>query len=152
MSGYLSRALAASAVLLTWVWPCAVFASGDVLSEVQTSPPPCYMSDKPYTGQKISLDYQNADLRRVISIIGEVSGKNIVASEAVRGRVTIKLTNVPWDQALDIVLASRNLGVEESGNVLTIQDLSALIARCRYRPQLFVENQVAAGYHHFENR
>jgi len=85
-----------------------------------------YDSPKLYTGEKISLDFQNAEIHNIIRIIGEVSGKNIVVSDAVTGRVTLKLRDVPWDQALDIVLAARNLGVEESGNVLTVYDLPTL--------------------------
>jgi len=87
-----------------------------------------YDAPKAYTGERISLDFQNADLHNIIRIIGEVSGKNIVVSDRVSGKVTLKLKDVPWDQALDIVLASRNLGVEEAGNVLTIYDLQTLNA------------------------
>jgi len=85
-----------------------------------------YEAPRLYTGERISLDFQNADIHNIIRIIGEVSGKNIVVSDAVTGKVTLKLKDVPWDQALDIVLSSRNLGVEESGNVLTIYDLPTL--------------------------
>ena len=85
-----------------------------------------YDAPKLYTGERISLDFQNADIHNIIRIIGEVSGKNIVVSDKVTGKVTLKLRDVPWDQALDIVLASRNLGVEESGNVLTVYDLPTL--------------------------
>ncbi|MDR2340677.1 MAG: type IV pilus secretin PilQ [Deltaproteobacteria bacterium] len=79
------------------------------------------MSDeKVYTGERISLDFQNADIHNILRLIGEVSGKNVVVSDAVSGKVTLKLRNVPWDQALDIVLASKNLDVEENGNVLRV--------------------------------
>lgn len=94
-------------------------------SQNQAMPPQLY-GPKIYTGERISLDFQNADMHNIIRIIGEVSGKNIVISDAVDGKVTLKLQDVPWDQALDIVLSSRNLGVEESGNVLTIYDLATL--------------------------
>ena len=92
----------------------------------QAPAPMRYENPKGYSGERISLDFQNADLHNIIRIIGEVSGKNIVVSGAVTGKVTLKLNDVPWDQALDIVLSSRNLGVEESGNVLTIYDLPTL--------------------------
>ena len=85
-----------------------------------------YKSDKTYAGQKISLDYKDEDIHRVIREIAADSGKSVVISDAVRGQVTLKLRDVPWDQALDIVLASRNLGVEESGDVLTVYDLPTL--------------------------
>jgi len=79
------------------------------------------MTDAPrYTGERISLDFQNADLRDIVRIIGEVSDMNVVISDKVAGKVTLKLRDVPWDQALDAVLASHNLRVEKVGNVLTI--------------------------------
>lgn len=79
---------------------------------------------KAYTGEKITLDFQNTDLRRILRIIGRASGKNIVIPDSVNGRVTVKLQNVPWDQALELILSSSNLGFEESGNVLMIYELS----------------------------
>ncbi|MDR2352023.1 MAG: secretin and TonB N-terminal domain-containing protein, partial [Deltaproteobacteria bacterium] len=76
--------------------------------------------EKVYTGERISLDFQNADIHNILRLIGEVSGKNVVVSDAVSGKVTLKLRNVPWDQALDIVLESKNLESETVGNVLRI--------------------------------
>ncbi|MEE9516433.1 MAG: type IV pilus secretin PilQ [Candidatus Adiutricales bacterium] len=80
----------------------------------------------PYTGQLITLDFQNADIHNILRLIGEVSGMNVVISDRVKGKVTLRLKDVPWDQALDIVLASQNLGVETSGNVLRIDEASQL--------------------------
>ncbi|MEE9556188.1 MAG: AMIN domain-containing protein, partial [Candidatus Adiutricales bacterium] len=80
----------------------------------------------PYTGQLITLDFQNADIHNILRLIGEVSGMNVVISDRVKGKVTLRLKDVPWDQALDIVLASQNLGVEISGNVLRIDEASKL--------------------------
>lgn len=102
-----------------------------------------YESPKLYIGEKISLDFQNAELHNIIRIIGEVSGKNIVVSDAVSGRVTLKLRDVPWDQALDIVLSARNLGVEESGNVLTVYDLPTLNSIRAGRERLAAERMAA---------
>ena len=85
-----------------------------------------YEDEKVYSGQRMSLDVRNADIHEVIRMIGEVSGKSVVVSDAVAGKVTMKLNDVPWDQALDIVLSSRNLGLEEMGNVLTVYDLPTL--------------------------
>lgn len=85
---------------------------------------------KTYTGQKISLDFQNADIHNILRLIGEVSGKNVVVSETVKGKVTLKLQEVPWDQALDIVLDANTppLSVVESANVLRI-DLADTIRK-----------------------
>ncbi len=102
-----------------------------------------YGSPKVYTGEKISLDFQNADLHNIVRIIGEISGKNIVVSDKVSGKVTLKLKDVPWDQALDIVLSSQNLGVEESGNVLTIYDLPTLQAIQAGRERVAAEREAA---------
>ncbi len=73
-----------------------------------------------YTGKKISLDLQNADIHNVLRIIADVSGLNIVTSDDVKGRVTLRLKNVPWDQVLDVVLASKDLGKMQIGNVVRI--------------------------------
>jgi type IV pilus assembly protein PilQ len=84
---------------------------------------------KVYTGDRISLDFQNADIHNILRLIGDVSGKNVVVSERVTGKVTLKLEEVPWDQALDIVLAANQLGVVESGNVLRIDQADVLRAQ-----------------------
>ncbi len=83
---------------------------------------------KLYTGQKISLDFQNADIHDIFRILHEVSGDNFVVGEVVRGKVTLKLDNVPWDQVLDLVLKMNKLGTIKEGNVVRIATLSGLEA------------------------
>ncbi|MBI3994577.1 MAG: type IV pilus secretin PilQ [Nitrospirae bacterium] len=73
-----------------------------------------------YTGRKISLDFQDADISNVLRLLADVSGLNIVISEDVKGKVTIKLINVPWDQALEIVLKMNNLGQVREGNIIRV--------------------------------
>lgn len=90
-----------------------------------------YETPKTYTGKKISFEFQNEDIRNIIKMISEASGKKIVVPDTISGKVTLKLRDVPWDQALNIVLAVRNLGVEESDGVLTISDLPTF--GCGYR-------------------
>ena len=68
---------------------------------------PC--AGQTYTGRKISLNLSNADVHDVLRIIAETGGVNVIVGDDVKGRVTLKLTNVPWDQALDIVLQSLGL-------------------------------------------
>ncbi|MEW6328042.1 MAG: type IV pilus secretin PilQ [Thermodesulfobacteriota bacterium] len=80
--------------------------------------------DKVYTGQKISLDFQNADIHNVFRLLAEVSKLNIVASDDVTGKVTLKLDRVPWDQALDVVLAAKGLGMVRTGNVIRVAPLA----------------------------
>ena len=79
-----------------------------------------------YTGQRISMDFKDADLANVFRIIAEVSNLNIITSDDVKGKVSVRLVNVPWDQALDIVLRSKNLGATMEGNVLRIAPIASL--------------------------
>jgi len=79
-----------------------------------------------YVGQRISLDFKDADLTNIFRIIAEVSNLNIITTDDVKGRVSIRLINVPWDQALDIVLKAKGLGVSQEGNVLRIAPLDTL--------------------------
>jgi type IV pilus assembly protein PilQ len=95
-------------------------------SGITIADPFSMMGTKTYTGKLISLDFQNADIHNILRLIGEVSGKNVVVSDQVSGKVTLKLSKVPWDQALDTVLASKNLGVIENGNILRIDTLDAI--------------------------
>jgi len=79
-----------------------------------------------YRGQRISMDFKDADLTNVFRIIAEVSNLNIITADDVKGKVSLRLVNVPWDQALDIVLRSKSLGATQEGNVLRIAPLSSL--------------------------
>jgi type IV pilus assembly protein PilQ len=73
-----------------------------------------------YKGQPITLDFQNADIQNVLRIIADVSGLNIVTSDDVKGQISIRLKDIPWDQALDVILESRDLSKMELGNVVRI--------------------------------
>lgn len=73
-----------------------------------------------YTGQRISLDFKNADVHDVLRILADVSGLNIVATDDVKARVTLRLVEIPWDQALDVVLQANGLEKAQVGNVITI--------------------------------
>lgn len=77
------------------------------------------MKDK-YTGEKISIDLQNAEVELVLRLISEISGYNLVIDEAVTGRISLKLIDIPWDQALDMILAQKNLGMVLQGNLMRI--------------------------------
>lgn len=81
----------------------------------------------PYDGEKIDLNFQNVEIRTVLQIIAEVAEKNLVVSDNVQGTITLRLKNVPWDQALDIVLKTKGLDKREAGNVLlvgTVQEIA----------------------------
>ena len=83
---------------------------------------------KEYSGQKISLNFQNIDIRAVLQILSDASGKNVVVSDSVHGNITLRLQDVPWDQALDIIMKTKGLASREYGNTLiigTAQDIAA---------------------------
>ena len=63
-----------------------------------------------YTGQRVSLDFKDADIVNVLRLLSEIGGENVVITDDVKGRITLRLVDVPWDQALDIVLATNGLG------------------------------------------
>jgi type IV pilus assembly protein PilQ len=79
-----------------------------------------------YKGQRISMDFQDAEVANILRIIAEVSNLNIITSDEVKGKVTLRLVNVPWDQALDIILRSKSLGAAQEGNVLRIAPIASL--------------------------
>jgi type IV pilus assembly protein PilQ len=89
-----------------------------------------------YTGQKISLDLQQADIRDVVRVLAEVSGLNIVMAPEVKGTVTARLLDVPWDQALDAVLNIHALAQERQGNVVFIAPLGQLLAQRQAQQRL----------------
>ncbi len=80
----------------------------------------------PFKGAKISLDFKDADIHNIFRLIAEVSNLNIITTDEVKGKVTIRLVNVPWDQALDVILTTKNLIKIEEGNVLRITTLDSV--------------------------
>ncbi len=81
---------------------------------------------KVYKGKKVSLEFKNADIRDVIRILAEVSGLNFVVDPDVKGTVTVKLDNVPWDQALDVILKTNKLGMVVENGIVRISTLKSL--------------------------
>lgn len=82
-----------------------------------------------YKGQKLSLNFQNVEVRTVLQVLAEFTGLNIVASDTVTGNITLRLKDVPWDQALDIILQARGLDQRRSGNVIRIAPREELAAK-----------------------
>jgi type IV pilus assembly protein PilQ len=78
------------------------------------------MDGKSYLGRRISLDFKDIDMADVLRLIAEVSDLNVIAGDEVKGKVTIRLVDVPWDQALDVILLTKGLGFQRIGNVLRI--------------------------------
>jgi len=81
---------------------------------------------KVYTGQKLSLDFKDADIKNVFRLLAEVSGLNIVVTDEVNKKVTVRLVEVPWDQALDLLIDTNGLGKEQSGNIVRISTAAQL--------------------------
>ncbi len=99
---------------------------GEKKGEVKASVPTFEGKKKVYTGKKVSLEFKNADIRDVIRILSEVSGLNFVVDPDVKGTVTVKLDNVPWDQALDVILRTNRLGKVVEDGIVRIGTLKSL--------------------------
>jgi len=88
-----------------------------------------FYEDKQYEGARVTFNFQDIPVRSVLQLIADVSDLNIVVADNVGGNLTLRLTNVPWDQALDIVLDARNLDMRENGNVIWIAPTADIAAR-----------------------
>ena len=93
-----------------------------------------------YKGDKLSLNFQDIKVREVLQLIADFTDLNLVASDTVTGNVTLRLQNVPWDQALDIVLKAKGLDKRQDGNVLTVAPAEEIAAR--ERQQLENDKQI----------
>ncbi len=116
----------------------------------QTQPPPqpevgaSRGGERKFTGHPVSLDFQGADLRAVLRTFAEISGLNIVIDPAVQGTVDVALRDVPWDQALDIILAANKLGYIIDGTIVRIAPLNVLADEQTQRRKVN-EEQALAG-------
>ena len=84
-----------------------------------------------YSGERLSLNFQDIEVRAILQLLADFTNKNLVASDSVEGSITLRLKNVPWDQALDIILKARGLGKREVGNVMMVAPQEELTARER---------------------
>ena len=91
--------------------------------------PGLFNPDREYTGERLTLNFQDIDTRSVLQLLADISGRNIVVSDAVTGNVTLRLQSVPWDQALDIVLATKGLDMRENGNVIIVAPADEIAQR-----------------------
>jgi type IV pilus assembly protein PilQ len=94
-----------------------------------------------FTGERLSLNFQNIEVRAVLQIIADFTGFNLVANDGVTGNVTLRLKNVPWDQALQIVLKSKGLGMRQDGNVIMVAPQEELTAQEKL--ELEAQKQIA---------
>jgi len=100
-------------------------------------------SNRRYSGRRIDLDFKDADIHNILRLLSEVGGVNVVTADNVGGTVTIRMRDVPWDQALDVVLQAKALGMVRQGNLLRVaplaqleQEREAAIARQKQQQQL----------------
>ncbi|NLY16411.1 MAG: type IV pilus secretin PilQ [Gammaproteobacteria bacterium] len=94
-----------------------------------------------YTGEKLSLNFQDIDVRSVLQLIADFTDLNLVASDTVQGNITLRLQNVPWDQALELVLKTKGLAQRKVGNVLLVAPADEIAAR--ERQELEAQQQIA---------
>ncbi len=90
---------------------------------------PLVQKKKHYTGKKLSLNFQDIEVRSVLQLLADFTDKNIVVSDSVKGNITLRLKDVPWDQALDIVLESKGLAMRSNGNVIWVAQATELEAK-----------------------
>jgi type IV pilus assembly protein PilQ len=91
--------------------------------------PPELQDQKEYTGERLTLNFQDIETRAVLQLLADTSGQNMVISDTVAGNVTLRLQNVPWDQALDIVMRTKGLDMRRDGNVMYIAPAAEISAR-----------------------
>jgi len=91
--------------------------------------PPELLDKKEYVGERLTLNFQDIETRAVLQLLADTSGQNMVISDTVAGNVTLRLQNVPWDQALDIVMRSKGLDMRQEGNVMFIAPAAEIAAR-----------------------
>ncbi len=102
-------------------------AGGRVLTQAAPSgDAPLIFGKRKYTGAKMTMDFSNAEVTNILRIIGEVSKLNLIWSPDVKGNVSMRLKNVPWDQALDLVLMNNNLGMRKEGNIIWVAPKSKI--------------------------
>ena len=88
-----------------------------------------FSETKEYDGQRLTLNFQDIETRAVLQLLAETSGRNIIVSDTVQGNVTLRLRNVPWDQALDIVMTTKGLDMRQNGNVIIVAPAEEIAAR-----------------------
>lgn len=101
-----------------------------------------FFEEKEYEGTRVTFNFQDIPVRSVLQLIADVSDLNIVVADSVGGNLTLRLTNVPWDQALDIVMDARNLDVRKNGNVMWIGPTAEIAAREQQLLKAYQDRQI----------
>ncbi len=144
-SGKLSEKVSGTSKVITW----KLESTGNETQQVAVAPKtagftteaPRYAEEgapqqtRRYSGKRVSFEFKDIDIHNLLRIIAEISKKNIVVADDVAGRVTIRLRNVPWDQALELILRSKGLGKEELGSIIRVAPLKALEEEAKLRAE-----------------
>ncbi len=101
-----------------------------------------FFEEKTYEGTRVTFNFQDIPVRSVLQLIADVSDLNIVVADSVGGNLTLRLTNVPWDQALDIVMDARNLDMRKNGNVIWIGPTAEIAAREQQLLKAYQDKQI----------
>ena len=101
-----------------------------------------FFEDKAYTGKKVTFNFQDIEVRSILQLIADVSNLNIVVADNVGGNITLRLTNVPWDQALDIILDAKNLDMRRNGEIIWIAPAAEIAERERLLLQAAEDKRV----------
>ena len=121
--------LLAAAIAFPNASAAPVSDGGPRLAAEETAPP--HTGKPPYTGKKLSLNFQDIEVRAALQLIADFTGLNLVASDTVAGRITLQLEQVPWDQALALILKTKGLGQRREGDVLLVAPAEEIAARER---------------------
>lgn len=115
------------------LWEYSAYQSANQLvidvKPIKEDPNKLTQGSQGYRGEKLSLNFQNVEVRAVLQVIADFTGLNIIASDTVSGNLTLRLKDVPWDQALDIVMRAKNLDMRKNGTVLWIAPKDELLTK-----------------------
>ena len=102
------------------------------------------LEPKKFTGERLTLKFQDIEVRPLLQLLADFTGQNIVVSDTVTGRMSLRLENVPWDQALDLILTTRGLSMRQNGNVMFIAPTAEIAAQEKARLDLIRQNETLA--------
>ncbi len=102
------------------------------------------LAPKKFTGERLTLKFQDIEVRPLLQLLADFTNQNIVVSDSVQGRMSLRLDNVPWDQALDLILTTRGLAMRQNGNVMFIAPTAEIAAQEKARLDLIRQNETLA--------
>lgn len=102
------------------------------------------LAPKKFTGERLTLKFQDIEVRPLLQLLADFTGQNIVVSDSVTGRMSLRLDNVPWDQALDLILSTRGLSMRQNGNIMFIAPTAEIAAQERAQFELINQNETLA--------